>query len=253
MARLYDLNVAERQPSAVEGQLDVALDNMPGALVYTDADLNIVVCNDRFREMYRVPKELLQPGRPYPDFLRYLAENDYYGEGDPDAQVAQRIESLRNPSGKSFEDHTPDGRWYRILRRRVAGGGTVTVMTDITEQKVAEQDLANKEAQPHVALDNMPGALVYTDADLNIVVCNDRFKEMYRVPKELLQPGRPYPDFLRYLAANGYYGEGDPDAQVAQRVESLRNPTGKSFEDHTPDGRWYRIRRHRAAGGARSR
>ena len=65
MARLYDLNLAERQPSAVEGQLDVALDNMPGALVYTDADLNIVVCNDRFKEMYRVPKELLQPGRPY--------------------------------------------------------------------------------------------------------------------------------------------------------------------------------------------
>ena len=249
MARLYDLNVAERQPSAVEGQLDVALDNMPGALVYTDADLNIVVCNDRFREMYRVPKELLQPGRPYPDFLRYLAENGYYGEGDPDAQVAQRIESLRNPSGKSFEDHTPDGRWYRILRRRVAGGGTVTVMTDITEQKVAEQDLANKEAQLHVALDNMPGALVYTDADLNIVVCNDRFKEMYRVPKELLQPGRPYPDFLRYLAENGYYGEGVPDAQVAQRVESLRNPTGKSFEDHTPDGRCYRILRRRVAGG----
>jgi PAS domain-containing protein len=249
VARLYDLNVAERQPSAVEGQLDVALDNMPGALVYTDADLKIVVCNDRFREMYRVPKELLQPGRPYPDFLRYLAENGYYGEGDPDAQVAQRIESLRNPSGKSFEDHTPDGRWYRILRRRVAGGGTVTVMTDITEQKVAEQDLANKEAQLHVALDNMPGALVYTDADLNIVVCNDRFKEMYRVPKELLQPGRPYPDFLRYLAENGYYGEGVPDAQVAQRVESLRNPTGKSFEDHTPDGRCYRILRRRVAGG----
>ena len=145
------------------------------------------------------------------------------------------------PPGKSFEDQTPDGRWYRILRRRVAGGGTVTVMTDITEQKEAEQDLANKEAQLHVALDNMPGALVYTDDDLNIVVCNDRFKEMYRVPEELLQPGRPYPDFLRYLAENGYYGEGDPDAQVAQRVESLRNPSGKSFEDHTPDGRCYRI------------
>ena len=55
--------------------------------------------------------------------------------------VARRVESLRNPSGKSFEDHAPDGRWYRILRRRVAGGGTVTVMTDITEQKQAERDL----------------------------------------------------------------------------------------------------------------
>jgi len=48
---------------------------------------------------------------------------------------------LRNPSGKSFEDHAPDGRWYRILRHRVTGGGTVTVMTDITEQKQAEREL----------------------------------------------------------------------------------------------------------------
>jgi len=241
--------MADHQPTDVERQLHVVLDNMPGALAYTDGNLNIVFCNDRFKEMYKVPRELLQPGRPYADLLRYLAENGYYGTGDVDALVARRVESLRNPSGKSFEDHTPDGRWYRILRRRVAGGGTVTVMTDITEQKQAEQDLADKEAQLHVALDNMPGALAYTDENLNIIFCNDRFKEMYIVPQELLQPGRPYADLLRYLAENGYYGTGDVDALVARRVESLRNPSGKSFEDHTPDGRWYRILRCRVAGG----
>jgi class 3 adenylate cyclase/PAS domain-containing protein len=222
---------------------------MPGALVYTDDELNIVFCNDRFKEMYQVPSELLQPGRPYPAFLRYLAEDGYYGKGDIDALVARRVESVRNPSGQSFEDRAPDGRWFRILRRRVAAGGTVTVMTDITEQKQAERGLADKEAQLHVALDNMPGALVYTDDELNIVFCNDRFKEMYIVPQELLQPGRPYADFLRYLAENGYYGDGDVGALVARRVESLRNPSGKSFEDHTPDGRWFRILRRRIAGG----
>jgi class 3 adenylate cyclase/PAS domain-containing protein len=241
--------MAEPQPTAVETQLHAALDNMPGALVYTDKELNIVVCNARFRDMYPVPRELLQPGRPYPDFLRCLAERGYYGEGDPDALVAQRVESLRNPSGKSFEDHVPDGRWYRIRRHRAPAGGTVTVMTDITEQKQAELNLADKEAQLHVALDNMPGALVYTDDDLRIVVCNSRFKEMYTVPQELLQPGRPYPDFLRYLAENGYYGKGEIDTLVARRVESLRNPSGKSFEDHVPDGRCYRILRSRVAAG----
>ena len=91
--------------------------------------------------MYTAPAALLQPGQPYTGFLRYLAENGYYGEGDPVAQVAQRVESLRHPSGRSFEDHAPDGRCYRILRRRVARGGTVTVMTDITEQKRAEREL----------------------------------------------------------------------------------------------------------------
>jgi PAS domain-containing protein len=110
VARLRDADTADHYPTGVEGQLHVALDNMPGALVYTDDDLNIIVCNDRFKEMYRVPKELLQPGRPYADFLRYLAENGYYGDGDPGLMVAQRVESLRNPSGRSFEDHTPDGR-----------------------------------------------------------------------------------------------------------------------------------------------
>jgi class 3 adenylate cyclase/PAS domain-containing protein len=249
MARRQEVTVEEHRPSGADVQLQVALDHMPGALVYTDKDLNIVICNDRFKEMYRVPQELLQPGRPYPDFLRHLAEHGYYGEGDVDALVAQRVDSLRNPSGRSFEDHAPDGQWYRIVRRRAAGGGTVTVMTDITEQKQAEQDLAKKEAEFRVALGNMPGALVYTDKDLNIVFCNDRFKEMYDTPRDLLQPGRPYPDFLRYLAVNGYYGEGDVDALVAQRVESLRNPSGRSFEDRTADGRWLRIRRRRAAAG----
>ncbi len=249
MVRLRKVINGDRRPDAVASQLHVALDNMPGALVYTDDDLNFIFCNERFKEMYRVPRELLEPGRPYPDFLRCLAENGYYGDGDVDALVARRVESLRNPTGKSFEDRTPDGRCYRILRRRAAAGGTVTVMTDITEQKQAEEDLARKEAQLHVALDNMPGALAYTDANLCFVFCNDRFKEMYRVPAELLQPGRPYVDLLRYLASNGYYGDGDIDALVARRVESLRNPTGKSFEDRTPDGRCYRIRRRRAGMG----
>jgi len=236
-------------PAEALDHLQLVLDNMPSAIVYTDAELRIVVCNDRLKEMYPVPRELLEPGRLYPDFLRYLAEHGYYGGGDVDVLVATRVESLRNPTGRSYEDHPPDGRWYRILRRRAPGGGTVTVMTDITDQKLAEIELEDKETQLHVALDNMPGALVHTDANLRIIACNTRFKEMYIVPEELLQPGRPYSDFLRYLAENGYYGEGDVDAMVAKRVESLRNPSGKSFEDHTPEGRWYRILRRRVAAG----
>ncbi len=243
------LQGATETAAAADGHLQVALDNMPGALVYTDEDLNIVFCNDRFREMYSVPADLLRPGQPYAEFLRYLATHGYYGEGDVDMMVARRVESLRNPTGKSFEDITPDGRCYRVYRRKAGAGGTVTVMTDITRQKQVEQELANKEAAFHVALHNMPGALVYTDEDLNIVFCNDRFREMYSVPVDLLRPGQPYAEFLRYLATHGYYGEGDVDLMVARRVESLRNPTSANFEDKTPGGRYYRIRRRKVISG----
>jgi class 3 adenylate cyclase len=45
------------------------------------------------------------------------------------------------PAAKAFEDRTPDGHVYRIGRRRVGAGGTVTVMTDVTELKEAETNL----------------------------------------------------------------------------------------------------------------
>ncbi|MCC6195493.1 MAG: PAS-domain containing protein [Burkholderiales bacterium] len=240
---------AERLAARKEAELAVALASMPGALAYTDADGTIVLRNERFTDMYPVPKELLEPGRPYPAFLRYLALHGYYGEGDVDALVDRRVQSLRNPTGQAFEDVTPDGHVYRILRRRAEGGGTVTVITDVTDFKRAQEALAQREAVLHAALDNMPGALAYTDRDLNIVMCNGQFAGWYPVPRELLQPGRPYPAFLRYLAENGYYGEVDVDKEVARRVESLRHPSGKAFEDRAPDGRVYRIARRRAADG----
>lgn len=94
-----------------------------------------------------------------------------------------------------------------------------------TERIPADEQAVGLEAQLHVALDNLPGALVYTDDELNIVLCNDRFREMYPAPKALLEPGQPYPNFLRHLAENGYYGEGDLDATV--RVTStLWSPGG---------------------------
>lgn len=239
----------EQNTGQSEPLLHIALDNMPGALVYTDDDLNIVFFNERFKEMYSAARELIQPGRPYPDFLRFLAVNGYYGVGDIEALVTQRIESLRNPSAKIFEDFTPDGRIYRIFRRRVDAGGVVTIMTDVTDERRAEQEQARKEAQFHVALDNMPGALVYTDKDLNIVFSNQRFRDMYSAPTELLQPGRPYRDLIKHLAEDGYYGQGDVDVLVARRVESLRSAPDATFEDHAPDGRVYRVRRRPVQAG----
>src|SRR5215204_2946342 len=103
--------------------------------------MNVVFCNRRFREMYPAPSELLEPGRPYPEFLRFLADNGYYGDGDRLALLAKRVNSLRNPSAASFEDRAPDGHFYRIRRRAVDVGGVVTVMTDITEERRAERNL----------------------------------------------------------------------------------------------------------------
>ncbi len=49
--------------------------------------------------------------------------------------------------------------------------------------EAANRELAEKESQLRVALDSMPGLLVYTDEDLNIVLCNERFSEIYQAQR----------------------------------------------------------------------
>jgi class 3 adenylate cyclase/PAS domain-containing protein len=240
---------AEALAARTQAELKVALDNMPGAISYTDAEMRIVLANDRFHEYYGIPRELFTRGQSYERVFRWLAERGYYGPGDIEPYVARRIESMRNPTGQAFDDYAPDGRVFRVLRRKVDGGGTVTVISYICELKGAERVAAAKEASLHVALDNMPGALVYTDDALNVVVANDRLKDYYTTPRALYEPGRPYPEVFRYLAEQGYYGPGSVESHVARRVDSLRNPTGKAFEDYAPDGRVFRVVRRKVDGG----
>ena len=48
-------------------------------------------------------------------------------------------------------DYTPDGHVYRVGRRKVASGGTVTVITDISELKDAENRLREAMQQTQAA------------------------------------------------------------------------------------------------------
>jgi len=228
--RAAAIEATNQELAEKEAQLLIALNSMPGLLVYTDENLNIVLCNERFSEMYQAQREMLQPGQPYADFLRDLAEHGYYGEGDAEALVAERIESLRNPSGKTFEELAPDGRVRRSRRSRAAGGGTVTVVTDITEQKRAEEELAKKEAQLRVALDNMPGGMMLGDRDLNYVFFNSQFSELCDFPDGLLKVGGSIRDELRYQAERGDFGPGDKDELIEQVVATYQKGEAVSYE-----------------------
>ena len=236
---LLDVTDRKRAEAALaekETQLRLAMDNMPGALVCTDEDLNIVLCSERFSEIMQAPRYLLQPGRPYTDFLRYLAEHGYYGEGDVEALIAERVKSLRNPSGKTFEDLTPDGRVYHIRRQRVAAGGTVTVATDITDRKRAERELAEKEAQLRVAMDNMPGGMRLIDSDLKNLLFNSRYSALCNYPDDLLEVGGSMSDELHYQAERGDFGPGDADALIEQVLGRYRRVEATSIERNIPGG-----------------
>ena len=223
-------HAAKRELAEKEAQFRIALDSMPGLLVYTDEDLNVVLCNERFNEMYRAQREMLQPGQPYTSFLRCLAEQGYYGDGDVEALVAERTESLRNPSDKTFQETTPDGRVHSVRRQRAVTGGTVTVVTDITKQKRAEKELSEKEAQLRLALDNMPGGMMLSDRDMNTVFFNAQYSELCGFPDGLVKTGGSFHDELRFQADRGDFGPGDKDELIEEVAAIYRRGEAVSFE-----------------------
>jgi PAS domain-containing protein len=238
-----------KPPDPPPDLIGAGLDALSFGFAIFDQDLMLVSGNRTFGTLRGYPEDLCRPGTAIGDFFRFNARRGDYGPGDEEDQVRVRLERLSGRQAHEIEYEVAAGRMLNIRYVPIARGGLVLTYSDITERKRAEQEVVHKEAQLHVALDNMSGALAYTDVDLKIVLCNNRFAEMYAVPRELLQPGRSYADFLRHLAEQGYYGDGDVAALVARRVESLRNPTGVPFEDRTPDGRIYEVNRRRAVVG----
>ena len=67
---------------------------------------------------------------------------------DPERYVQQRLAQHRNPGAPTLQRRA-DGRWVLIAERKVAGGGTVAVYSDITELKQREMALeeANRRTQ----------------------------------------------------------------------------------------------------------
>ena len=66
-------------------------------------------------------------------------------------------------------------------------------------------------------------ALSIYDSDLRLVVCNQRLREMFDLPRWLVTPGADFRDTIHFLATRGDYGDvGDVEDFVRIRVEHAR-------------------------------
>jgi PAS domain S-box-containing protein len=109
---------------------------------------------------------------------------------------------------------------------------------DITERKRTEEELARKEAQLRVALDNMPGGIRFVDEDRNYVLFNDRYLELYDFPEGLLKVGEPLRIENLYQAKRGDFGPGDPETLTDEWIAALpRETEPESWERTTVAGK----------------
>ncbi|WP_018323573.1 EAL domain-containing protein [Bradyrhizobium sp. WSM2793] len=197
---INQLSVARQQLEGSQNELqdqklrlDTAINNMVEALCMFDAEKRLVVCNERYARLYRLPPELLTTGTPHADIIRHrvvtgILKSDT-SEGAAE-QFLSKLAALPFDAVSSRIDEFADGRLICVTRQPMAGGGWVATHLDVTEQRRSEARIAHM-AQ-HDALTDLPNRVLLRErmehaiavtrgggVDLAVLMLDlDRFKEV---------------------------------------------------------------------------
>lgn len=135
-----DLDAARRQADRKTAQLETTLGGMWDGVSVVDGDMKLVAWNEPFAALAGVPRELLKIGASVEEIVRAQALSGEFGEVDIEPEVARRMAFMR--SGQVYgttERIRPNGQAIELRRRRLPGGGFVTLYIDITARKQAEE------------------------------------------------------------------------------------------------------------------
>jgi diguanylate cyclase (GGDEF)-like protein len=184
---------SQREVHQQKTRLDTAINNMGEGLCMFDAGQRLVVCNERYAQLYRLPPDLLKPGTMHHEIIRHRIINRILkcdGSSSATDQVLSRLRALPNDASSSRTDELSDGRLICVSRQPMEGGGWVATHRDVTEQQRTEARMAY--IARHDALTDLPNrsmlreemvkALSLTatgEADLAVLMLDlDRFKEI---------------------------------------------------------------------------
>jgi diguanylate cyclase (GGDEF)-like protein/PAS domain S-box-containing protein len=167
-----------------------AVENMTQGLCMIDDDARLVVCNERYAKMYRLPPELLEPGTLHRDIIAHRVRSGLLKGGHGNAEVQQQLSALSALSAEkrsSRIDEHADGKLIRVTRQPLPGGGWVATHDDITEQRRAEQELNKTKQFLDSIIDNIPIAVVVKDAvTRKFLLVNRAFQTMRGLRREEL-------------------------------------------------------------------
>ncbi len=209
-----------------------AIDTMSDGFVMWDSEDRLVTCNEQYRSMYHASSDLIVPGARFDDVVRGGARlGQYPNIGDDIDAFVKEITAWHHSSAPPRERELPNGRWLLITERKTPDGGVVGIRTDITalKQALARLAEANERAQEamqeaqdqnaallerdralHIqnvlfdaALSNMSQGLLMTDMNQNLIVSNNRFRDMFAIDAITLSTGLAVQEIFAVIATSG--------------------------------------------------
>ncbi len=170
-----ELALRDNQASAADALLRDAVESLSEGFALLDADDRLVLMNERYLELYKDVAHLHVPGAHFDDMVRGVAESGLIGEavGREEEWIQDRIARHKNP-GPRFERRLGPNLWLMASDQRTRDGGSVSVVTDITDLKCAEQELRKLSS----AVEQSRSVIIITGIDGRIDYVNPMFTEV---------------------------------------------------------------------------
>jgi diguanylate cyclase (GGDEF)-like protein/PAS domain S-box-containing protein len=220
-------------------RLDTALSNMSQGLVMFDSAARLIICNDRYRQIYNLPPDLTKPGCAVVDLLKYRIANGTFS-GDPEQYVSDLLATVAQGEAAKQEVGTGDGRIISVVNQPMAGGGWVATHEDVTEKVRAEKVNEQRKFQLDAALENMSQGLCLFDATQRLVVCNKRYAELYGLNDEQTKPGTELRTILEYRIAVGNAPD-DHESYINDRINKVTANEPYQITNKLSDGRYVSV------------
>jgi diguanylate cyclase (GGDEF)-like protein/PAS domain S-box-containing protein len=234
------------------GRFDTAMNNMSQGLCFFDGQHRLVAWNNRYVEMYGLDPARVKRGTTLKEIVDFR-----YEAGRAAKMTAEKYHSWRSELATSSDpSHSvvelTNGQVIAIRHQPMPDGGWVATHEDVTEQKRAEQLLAQNAAALTRAnewfetlINNMPQGISLFDAEQRLVIANGRFREIYGYADRLLEAGTPAAALVADLVRRGIEPDMALDeiaslaqsrrqqslAQVGERIVSIQR-------QKTLDGGW---------------
>ncbi len=126
-------------------QVETALNSMTPGLCMFNGSAQIVLLNQRYRDMYKLSPAIVKPGCTLRRLLEHRKETGLLA-GDVEEYCRNILDCVAQGRTLSIEVPDANNRLIRAVNHPTPGGGWVVTHDDVTEQRLAEQQARHNAA-----------------------------------------------------------------------------------------------------------